>query len=137
MLNLLWTSGCDRGLGCPPKSSSTVGLIKKQFRKNLAVSETASVRPTPKDAMKLRMTGFECSPSFVILRTLGSVTSSEVEARHCTATLVSVFHKDLMSFPINFDAGISLSTSSIDCDNLNYGGESAAKLSCFDSITQM
>ncbi len=72
------------------------------------VTKAAFVGPTSKDAMKLRMTGFECSPSFVILRASDDASSVEVEARHCTATLVSVFHEFLMSFPIYFDAGISL-----------------------------
>ena len=46
---------------------------------------------TPKDAMKLRMTGFECSPTFVIR--LGLKASSEEDgARHRTTKLVSVFH---------------------------------------------
>ena len=31
-----------------------------------AAKATLSIRATPKDAMKLRMTGFECSPPFVI-----------------------------------------------------------------------
>lgn len=57
---------------------------------------------TSKDAMKLRMTGFECSPTSVIR--LGPKAIPEGNAaRHCPAKLVSVFHINLMSFPINFD----------------------------------
>ncbi len=31
-----------------------------------AMVNEADINATPKDAMKLRLTGFECSPSFVI-----------------------------------------------------------------------
>ena len=53
--------------------------------------------------MKLRMTGFERSPSFVIRLGNKPPQINEDGARHQTAKLVSVFHKNLMSFPINFD----------------------------------
>jgi len=84
------------------------GLYERRPWHRKPVAKAAFVGPTSKDAMKLRMTGFECSPSFVILRASDDAASAEVEARHCTATLVSVFHNFLMSFPIYFDAGISL-----------------------------
>ena len=46
---------------------------------------------TSKDAMKLRKTGFECSPSFVIRLGVNHFPE-EVGARHRAAKLVSVFH---------------------------------------------
>ncbi len=63
---------------------------------------------TSKDAMKLRKTGFEFSPSFVIRLVPYSGDSRQKQdgARH--RTIVSVFHKNLMSFPINFGVAISL-----------------------------
>ena len=60
--------------------------------------------------MKLRMTGFECSPSFVILRAVAASPEGD-EARHWAAKLVSVFHKNLMSFPINFDVVVFLASA--------------------------
>ena len=66
---------------------------------------------TSKDAMKLRMTGFERSPSFVIRLGNKPPQINEDGARHQTAKLVSVFHKNLMSFPINFDVVFFLSNS--------------------------
>ena len=59
---------------------------------------------TSKDAMKLRKTGFEFSPSFVIRLVPYSGDSRQKQdgARHRTTKIVSVFHKNLMSFPINF-----------------------------------
>ncbi len=59
--------------------------------------------------MKLRMTGFERSPSFVIRLGNKPPQINEDGARHQTAKLVSVFHKNLMSFPINFDVVCGLS----------------------------
>ncbi len=53
--------------------------------------------------MKLRMTGFERSPSFVIRLGNKPPQINEDGARHQTTKLVSVFHNSLMSFPINFD----------------------------------
>lgn len=65
---------------------------------------------TSKDAMKLRKTGFEFSPSFVIRLVPYSGDSRQKQdgARHRTTKIVSVFHKNLMSFPINFGVAISL-----------------------------
>ncbi len=65
---------------------------------------------TSKDAMKLRKTGFEFSPSFVIRLVPYSGDSRQKQdgARHWTTKIVSVFHNNLKSFPINFDAAISL-----------------------------
>ena len=42
--------------------------------------------------MKLRMTGFECSPTFVILRAITPPPKGD-EARHRATKLVSVFQK--------------------------------------------
>ncbi len=70
-----------------------------------------SIKSTSKDAMKLRMTGFERSPSFVIRLGNKPPQINEDGARHQTAKLVSVFHKNLMSFPINFDVVFFISNS--------------------------
>lgn len=48
-------------------------------------------KPRRRKMMKLRMTGFECSPTFVILR--GVTPPFRDEARHWATKLVSVFQK--------------------------------------------
>ncbi len=61
-----------------------------------------SMRATSKDAMKLRMTGFECLPDSVIR--LGNESLPQWGwGPPLSNKLVSVFHIKLMSFPINFD----------------------------------
>ncbi len=51
--------------------------------------------------MKLRVTGFECLPTFVILRAV--CLPKWDEARHRATKLVSVFQNKLKSFPIVSD----------------------------------
>ena len=48
-------------------------------------------KPRRRKMMKLRMTGFECSPTFVILR--GVTPPFRDEARHWATKLVSVFQE--------------------------------------------
>lgn len=52
--------------------------------------------------MKLRVTGFECLPTAVILRAK-SRSPKRDEARHWATKLVSVFQNKLKSFPIVSD----------------------------------
>jgi len=64
-------------------------------------------KPHQRRMMKLRMTGFECSPTFVILRAKMPSSVMEAEARHWRAKLVSVFQIKLKSFPIVSDVVVS------------------------------
>ena len=75
---------------------------------------TVMIRVTPKDAMKLRLTGFECFRSFVIHRAKHTHSSCgpPLERKACLG-----ISYNLMSFPIYLGATRCLAHHCTDKDN--------------------
>lgn len=67
----------------------TQGILYKMRKSRRSPKATPAIRATPKDAMKLRKTGFESLRPFVIHR---AKHTSKGVARHWNEKLVSAFH---------------------------------------------